>query len=211
MRTKSGAGKWVAVAAIVAFSVAGCRNENTLLLPVFGEKKVADADTVYHTVGPFSLTNQYGEAVTDRTVKGRIYVADFFFTTCQSICPRMSTNLKDVQAAFAADDSVLILSHSVNPMHDTVDVLLRYAGMYGAKRNKWHLLTGDKKQIYDLARDGYLVNAIEDDGTAEGFLHTELFLLIDGKGRIRGMYDGTDKAQVNKLISDLRLLKKERP
>jgi protein SCO1/2 len=121
----------------------------------------------------------------------------------------MSTNLKDVQAAFAKDDSLLLLSHSVNPLHDTVEVLNAYGSTYGAIKNKWHLLTGDKKQIYDLAKTSYLVNAIEDDGTPEGFLHSELLLLVDTKGRMRGMYDGTDKVQVQKLIEDIKLLKKE--
>lgn len=180
-----------------------------LLLPVYGEKKLGTHDTIYHTVGNFSLTNQYGETVNQETVKNKIYVANFFFATCQSICPEMSTNLIDVQKAFEKDDSLLILSHSVNPMHDTVEVLQTYAQTYHAIKNKWHLLTGNKKTIYNLAKNDYLVNAIEDDGSAEGFLHSELFLLIDAKGRIRGMYDGTDKAQVQKLIEDVNLLKKE--
>jgi protein SCO1/2 len=193
------------------YLLAGCRPHTPeLLLPVFGEKKVENNDTIYHTVSKFSLTNQYGETVTEQTVKGKIYVANFFFATCQSICPAMSTNLKDVQAAFAKDDSLLLLSHSVNPLHDTVEVLSAYGNTYGVIKNKWHLLTGDKKQIYDLAKTSYLVNAIEDDGTPEGFLHSELLLLVDAKGRMRGMYDGTDKVQVQKLIEDIRLLKKEK-
>jgi protein SCO1/2 len=181
-----------------------------LLLPVYGEKKPGATDTIYHTIGSFKLINQYGEPVTNETVKNKIYVANFFFATCQSICPEMSTNLTDVQKAFANDDSVLILSHSVNPLHDTVEVLNSYATTYSAVKNKWHLLTGNKKLIYDLAKTSYLVNALEDDGSPEGFLHSELFLLIDGKGRMRGMYDGTDKAQVKKLIADIKLLKQER-
>jgi protein SCO1/2 len=188
-----------------------CKNKTPeLLLPVYGAKQATGKDTTYHTIADFKLTNQYGEEISGNTVKNKIYVANFFFATCQSICPEMSTNLQDVQKEFAKDDSVLILSHSVNPLHDTVEVLLNYAGMYGAAKNKWHLLTGNKKTIYDLAKNSYLVNALEDDGTPEGFLHSELFLLIDTKGRIRGMYDGTDKAQVQKLIADLKTLKKER-
>lgn len=180
-----------------------------LLLPVYGEKKIVEKDTVYHRIGSFDLLNQYGEKVTEQTVKNKIYVANFFFATCQTICPEMSSNLTDVQKAFEQDDSLLILSHSVNPLHDTVNVLMAYATTYGAAKNKWHLLTGDKKQIYELAKTSYLVNAIEDDGTPEGFLHSELLLLIDTNGRMRGMYDGTDKAQVKKLIDDIRLLKQE--
>jgi protein SCO1 len=180
-----------------------------LLLPVYGEKKTNGKDTVYHKVSGFSLTNQQGERVTEKTVDGKIYIANFFFATCQSICPEMSTNLTGVQEVFKDDDSLLILSHSVNPLHDTVEVLQGYAQTYGALNNKWHLLTGDKKQIYDLAKGSYLVNAIEDDGTPEGFLHSELFLLVDSERRLRGMYDGTNKAEVNRLIEDVRLLKNE--
>jgi protein SCO1 len=180
-----------------------------LLLPIFGEKKLQQNDTIYHTIADFELINQYGACVNKETVSNKIYVANFFFATCQSICPEMSTNLVDVQAAFKNDDSLLILSHSINPLHDTVEVLKNYATTYQAEKNKWHLLTGDKKQIYDLAKTSYLVNALEDDGTPEGFLHSELFLLIDTKGRIRGMYDGTNKVEVKKLIGDIKVLKEE--
>jgi protein SCO1/2 len=198
-------------AALFFAVVLSCKPEGAkLLLPVYGDKTAAGNDTIYHTIGDFNFTNQYGEKVSNETVKNKIYVANFFFATCQSICPEMSTNLKDVQKAFAEDDSVLILSHSVNPLHDTVEVLMDYANTYGARKNKWHLLTGNKKNIYDLAKNGYMVNAIENDGSPEGFLHSELFLLIDTKGRLRGMYDGTDKAQIQKLIEDIRLLKTEK-
>lgn len=187
-----------------------CKNTTPMqLLPIFGEKKLSNTDTIYHTIGNFSFTNQFGENITNQTVKNKIYVADFFFATCQSICPQMSSNLKDVQAAFLNDDSLLILCHTVNPLHDTVNVLLNYGVTYGAKKNKWHFLTGNKQQIYGLAKNSYLVNALEEDGSTEGFLHSELFLLIDTKGRIRGFYDGTDKVQVAKLISEIKLLKSE--
>ncbi len=188
-----------------------CKQKSApFLLPIYGEKSLQGKDTVYHQMKDFSLTNQYGEQVTEQTVKNKIYVANFFFATCQSICPEMSSNLVEVQKAFAKDDSLLILSHSVNPLHDTVAVLLNYATTYGAMKNKWHLLTGDKKHIYDLAKTSYLVNALEDDGSPEGFLHSELFLLIDKKGRLRGMYDGTNKAEVQTLIKDIKVLKTER-
>jgi protein SCO1/2 len=184
-------------------------NKKKLLLPIYGEKKVVSKDTIYHTIGKFSFINQFGETVNNKTVENKIYVADFFFATCESICPAISTNLKDVQEAFKNDDSLLILCHTVNPLHDTVEVLNAYSQTYGAKKNKWHFLTGNKKEIYDLAKDSYLVNALEADGSPEGFLHSELLLLIDKKGRIRGMFDGTDKAQVQKLIKEIKLLKTE--
>lgn len=202
----------ITCAAVVAFSCGnGADNEKKLLLPVIGERQVAanGTDTVYHTIGSFSFTNQFGETVTEKTVEGKIYVTDFFFATCQSICPVMSKRMGDVQNAFRNDADVLILSHTVNPMNDTVEVLNEYGKRYGAEKGKWHLLTGEKKEIYDLAKYGYLVNALEDDGSPEGFLHSELFLLIDTQKRIRGMYDGTDSAQVVKLIEDIKVLKKE--
>ncbi len=183
------------------------------LLPVLGEKKLTDTkgtDTIYHSVGAFKLINQYRDTVSEKNIENKIYVADFFFATCQSICPQMSTQLIRVQNEFKNDNDFLILSHTVNPAHDTAEVLNMYAGKYQAIKNKWHFLTGSKKTIYNLAKDDYLVNALEDDGTPEGFLHSELFLLIDKAKRIRGMYDGTDSVQVNKLIADIKLLKTEK-
>ena len=188
----------------------GCtEKKSSVLLPIYGEKKIIAGDTIYHQIASFNLTNQIGQVVNQNTTKNKIYIANFFFASCQSICPMMSNQLQEVQKAFLADDSVLILSHSVNPLHDTVAVLSNYGDTYGAKTNKWHLLTGNKKQIYDLAKTSYLVNAFEDDGSPEGFLHSELFLLIDKKARIRGMYDGTNTAEVKKLIEDVKLLKQE--
>lgn len=188
-------------------------NKKKLLLPIFGEKKIAkvgdNVDTLYHTIGSFTLTNQYGEKITDSITQNKIYVADFFFATCQSICPKMSHQLKRVQDTFAKKSDFLILSHTVNPEHDNVEVLKNYAEKYGAIKGKWHLLTGDKKQIYDLARYHYLVNADETEGEGNLFIHSELFILIDKDKRIRGVYDGTDSLQVNQLIKDIHLLDKE--
>ncbi len=188
-------------------------NAHQLLLPVIGDKKHAglkNTDTIYHTIGDFKLINQNKDTITQKNIENKIYVADFFFATCQSICPQMSTELIRVQEVFKNDNDFLILSHSVNPAHDTSEVLFAYAGKYKAINNKWHFLTGNKKTIYDLAKDSYLVNALEDDGTPEGFLHSELFLLVDKQKRIRGMYDGTDSIAVNKLIEDIKLLKTEK-
>lgn len=180
-------------------------------LPILGEKQIVANDTIYHKVANFSLINQNGDSVTNQTTAGKIYVSNFFFATCQSICPKMSSNLVTIQNKFKDIDSVLILSHSVNPIHDSVNVLKAYAASYGAKKNKWHLLTGNKKMIYDLAKSSYLVNALEDDGTPEGFLHSELFLLMDTKGRLRGMYDGTDSLAVNQLVNDIQILRLNNP
>ena len=198
-------------------ALTSCTNEDkkevkpALLLPVFGPKKVvAQNDTLYHTIADFALTNQYKETITQRNTEGKIYIANFFFATCQSICPVMTTQLTRVQNEFQNDKDILILSHTVNPMHDTAEVLLEFAAKYGAQKDKWFFLTGSKKAIYDLAKNSYLVNAVEDDGTAEGFIHSETFLLIDKQKRVRGIYDGTDSLQVDKLMGDIKLLKTEK-
>jgi len=205
--------------AVVVLFAASCGTDKTqenkkaaLLLPTYGPKvanREKEGDTTYHTIGNFSFTNQYGETVSQKTTEGKIYVADFFFATCQNICPAMSSQLIRLQDAIKNDD-ILILSHTVNPLHDTVEVLLEYAGKYQAIKDKWHFLTGSKKDINTLAEKSYLVSA-QDDGTPEGFVHSEKFLLIDGQHRIRGVYDGTDSLQVDLMIKDISLLKKEQP
>ena len=203
------------VAVIILTVLAACTNstkQKQALLPILGEKKLGGAsgkDTLYHTIQTFTFVNQYHDTITENTIANKIYVADFFFATCQSICPKMSSQMSIVQSAFKDDNDVLLLSHTVNPMHDTVEVLNAYAQSYGAIKNKWHFLTGAKKQIYDIAYKDYLVNALEDDGSEEGFLHSELFILIDKQKRIRGIYDGTDSVAVSKLIADIKLLKQE--
>jgi protein SCO1/2 len=200
-----------AMATLFAIACNPKKEEKKLLLPVVGTKTIAaNGDTVYHTIGNFSLLNQYKEIVSQQTTQNKIYVTNFFFATCQSICPAMNSQLGRVQQAEKNDADFLILSHTVNPMHDTAEVLFEYAGKYGAIKNKWHFLTGDKKAIYNLAKESYLVNALEDDGTPEGFIHSEAILLIDKQKRIRGIYDGTDSLQVNKLISDISILKTEK-
>lgn len=206
--------RFILIVIVIVFFGCGTKTVETkkMLLPVIGEKKLAGTDgkdTIYHTIQFFSFVNQYHDTVSEKTINNKIYVTDFFFATCQSICPKMSSQLVHVQNAFKDDNNVLILSHTVNPANDTVEVLNGYAQTYGAIKNKWHFLTGNKKAIYDMARYSYLVNALEDDGTAEGFLHSELFILVDAQQRIRGMYDGTDSVAVIKLISDIKLLKQE--
>ncbi|MCD6067145.1 MAG: hypothetical protein K0S33_1971 [Bacteroidetes bacterium] len=201
---------YISIPLILLSSCSAPLEESILVLPVIGAKKLKGTDTVYHSIADFSFVNQYGETVSQNTVKDKIYVANFFFATCQSICPRMNSQMSRIQKAYKDDPEILFLSHSINPLHDTVEVLAEYAAKYGAIKNKWHLLTGDKKKIYDLAKTSYLVNAVEDDGTEEGFIHSEYLLLIDKQKRIRTLYDGTDSVQVNKLIDDIKLLKTEK-
>lgn len=178
-------------------------------LPIFGERYEEAGDTVYHTVGDFAFTNQYGESVTSESLKGNIKIVDFFFVDCETICPKMSSQLKRVQQKVRTVENVVILSHTVNPESDSVAVLKRYADEYGAIKNKWHLLTGDKKELYKIAREGYLVNALQGDGGPNDFIHTELFVLVDQNNRIRGFYDGTSPGAVDTLIDELKVLLKE--
>ena len=163
----------------------------------------------HHAVQGFSFTNQFNEKVTEQTVKQKLYVTDFFFTTCQSICPIMSNQLERVYKEFKSRNDFLILSHTVNPKTDSVPQLLQYAQKHKVTDKHWLFLTGDKKQLYELARKGYLLNAEEGDGGEDDFIHTQNFALVDKERHIRGFYDGTDSAEVTRLIADIHLLFEE--
>lgn len=160
----------------------------------------------YHTIGDFSFTNQNGKTITQKDYKGKIYVADFFFTTCGSICPIMTTNMIDVQKAFANNPKVMILSHTVTPEIDSVPVLKKYALEKGVIDSKWNLVTGDKKDIYSMARKSYLAVKLGKPEELYDMVHTENFVLVDQKRRIRGFYDGTNWEEVKKLLEDIRFL-----
>ena len=161
----------------------------------------------YHTVANFSLTNQNGETITQQNYKDKIYIADFFFTTCPTICPIMTKNMADIQERIKNDDDVLLLSHSVTPEIDSVAQLKKYALEKGVDDTKWNLVTGDRKQIYELARKSYLAVKEDGDGGPYDMIHTENFILVDKKKRIRGFYDGTKKDDVDKLMTDISILK----
>lgn len=162
----------------------------------------------YHTIADFSLTNQNGETITQQDYKDKIYVADFFFTTCQTICPIMTQNMFKIQEELKNDDEIMLLSHTVTPEIDTVAQLKKYAVEKGVNDAKWNLVTGDKKEIYDLARKSYLA-AKDVPFQQYDLIHTENFVLIDKKKRIRGFYDGTDSESIEKLLHDIKILKKE--
>ena len=163
----------------------------------------------YHKIADFSLINQNGETITQDNYKDKIYVADFFFTTCKTICPIMTKNMHIIQKNIITDNEVMLLSHSVTPEIDTVAQLNRYAKEKHVNSSKWNLVTGDKKQIYELARKSYL--AVKDDGDGGLFdmVHTENFMLIDKKRQIRGFYDGTNLEDINRLLDDIAILKEE--
>lgn len=160
-----------------------------------------------HTIAPFSFENQDGETVTNATFENKLYIANFFFTTCPGICPKMTVNMSALQEAFQDNEEVLLLSHTVTPWIDDVPKLKDFAQDKGVISGKWHLVTGEKEEIYTLARQSYF--AEEEPGISketEQFLHTEHFLLIDGKGRIRGIYNGTLELETERLIEDVATL-----
>ncbi len=186
-------------------------------LPIFypqGVKKVLvnekeKTDTIYHTIPAFHFINQDGDSISESVIENKFFIANFFFATCQSICPKMMTQMTRVNEATQDADDFFILSHTVNPIHDTVEVLAAYAKSVHADSKSWMLLTGNKKDIYNIAMDGYKLAVDEDPRAPGGFLHSELFVLVDKDKRIRGYYDGTDSTLVTKLINDINLLKAE--
>ncbi len=182
---------------------------NFIHLPYIGERELATngKDTIYHSIQPFSFVNQDGKIITDKNYDGKIYVADYFFTTCKTICPKMTNELQRVQEKFAyTNGMVQILSHTVNPENDSVPILKAYSEMVHADNTMWNFVTGDKKQLYDMARNSYLVNALQGDGGPDDFIHSELFVLVDKEKHIRGVYDGTDIKAVNDLLDDIKVL-----
>lgn len=214
--------QWIACMGMVLFSFS-CKQpaspeKETVALPFYNTadftpvwiSKTSPAYDSIHKIPAFRFTNQYGETVTEQNYKGKIYVADFFFTSCPGICKQLTTHLELVQKAFQADSRVMLLSHSVTPDLDTVPVLQKYAEAYGVQKGKWNLVTGNRDQLYTLARRSYFAD--EDLGekkSAADFLHTENLLLIDTHRRIRGVYKGTSVKDVNDLISDIKILEKE--
>lgn len=165
----------------------------------------------FHKVPSFELINQEGDTVNTSTFSNTIYVADFFFTTCPGICPKMTKNMGLIQEAFINDPEVLLLSHSVTPKIDSVEVLKKYAEEKGVISGKWHLVTGDRDEIYALGRSAYFIE--EDLGKEKkdsDFIHTENFVLVDYNGHLRGIYNGLNAASVHQLIQDIRVLKKEK-
>lgn len=163
----------------------------------------------YHTIADFSFVNQNGKTITQKEYEGKIYVADFFFTTCGSICPKMTTNLADIQKAFVNNPKVMLLSHTVFPETDSIPVLKAYAQKNGVIDSKWNLVTGDKKEIYTMARKSYLAVKLGKPSELYDMVHTENFVLVDAKKRVRGFYDGTNKEDIKRLIEDIHFLSNE--
>lgn len=163
----------------------------------------------YHKIADFELYNQNGDTITQDFYEGKIYVADFFFTTCLTICPIMTDNMLKIQDRIKGDPEILLLSHTVIPKADSIPVLKQYAIEKGIDDSKWNLVTGDKQQIYNLARKSYLASKTDGDGGPYDMIHTENFVLVDKEKRIRGFYDGTNPKAIEELMADIKILKAE--
>ena len=198
-------------------SLAACKlsSGDKKTLPIYGNRKpitkTVDSkpvtDTIYQTISKFRTVNQYGDSITNKDLDGKIYVADFFFTTCPSICPIMSRNMVNVYNAFKSTGNFKIISYTIDPKHDSVPVLKKYADKLGVSGNTWWFLQGKKDEIYKLS-ESYLVRKPEEDAKQQ-FIHDGSFLLVDKQKRIRGAYDGTDPKQVDQLIADIKTLQQE--
>ncbi len=204
------------LSAIIVFIIYSVLKKDRIL-PVY-EPEMVNTELVdstvqyirkYHKIADFNLTNQNGIQVTQEDYKNKIYVADFFFTTCQTICPIMTDHMKEIQERLQDESDVLLLSHTVTPQIDSVPRLKKYAIDKGVNDAKWNLVTGDKKQIYDLARKSYLAAKSDGDGGPYDMVHTENFVLVDKKKRIRGFYDGTKQEEIDRLLEDIKVLKQE--
>ena len=204
-----------AAAIIILYSACKFNGDASKSLPIYGERETAVktvngqevTDTIYHTIPYFSLINQYGDSVSNKSLNGKIYVADFFFTTCPSICPIMHRNMLTVYNEFKNTPDVKIISFTIDPKHDTVAVLKTYADKLGIAGDNWLLLHGQKEKTYQLSKS-FLVTTPKDDAK-EKYIHDGYFILVDKQKRVRGMYDGTDPKKVEQLIADIKILKAE--
>jgi protein SCO1 len=186
-------------------------------LPILGSRtsvnKTVDGkavtDTIYQTIPKFKFVNQYGDSISNKSLDGDIYVADFFFTTCPSICPVMARNMLTVYNTFKNTGDFKIISHTIDPKHDSVPELKKYADKLGVTGNTWWFLQGKKEDTYAIAEKSYLVAVKRDSTAAGGYIHAGYFVLVDKQKRIRGAYDGTDPKQVDQLIADIKTLQAE--
>lgn len=199
---------------LVLFSCVDKKEDN---LPIFGYREVETkeingqkiTDTVYHTIAPFEFVDQDSVTVTNETFANKIYVSDFFFTSCRTICPKMKTQMLRVYDSIQSLPDVALLSHTIDPEHDTVARLRDYAERLGVSSDRWHFVTGSSDKIFEIAQTSYFATAMADNTEPDGFIHSGAFLLIDKEKRIRGKYDGTIEEDVNRLIKDIRRLRKE--
>lgn len=178
-------------------------------LPIFGERLVEGTDTIFHTIADFRFVDQDSNVVTQETFRDKIYVADFFFTSCRTICPVMKTQMLRVYDSIKSEPDVLLLSHTIDPEYDTVGLLHDYADRLGVTSDKWHFVTGNQEDIFNIAQTSYFATALADNTEPDGYIHSGAFLLIDKDRRIRGKYDGTKEEDVNRLLNDIDRLRNE--
>lgn len=194
---------------LAAISIFSCESSSRKL-PIMGERDFVNGDSVYHTIPDFSFVNQDSSTITNKTYDGKIYVADFFFTTCPTICPVMKKQMLRVYEKYKENPKVGILSHTIDPRHDSVKVLKEYASQLGINGKMWNFVTGEKAKIYEIGEKSYYVTAGEDSTAAGGIIHSGAFILVDTKRRVRGVYDGTKETDVTKLIKDMEVLLNEK-
>ena len=205
------------MALLIGFSIIACNNHKKPL-PILGERTIVKRviagklkpDTLYHHIPAFDFLDQHGQHVTEQTVKNKIYVADFFFTSCPSICPIMKRNLLKVYDRFHARNDFMILSHTIDPQHDSVSILHRFAEKLHAHSRTWRFLWGETGIVHHLAQTAYMAVVHQDQQAPGGFVHSGYFLLVDGNRHIRGAYDGTNDEQVAQLMEDIGRLYEER-
>ncbi len=199
-------GLWTTILTLLLFTACSPKSEK---LPILGEREFNGKDTIYHTIASFHFVDQDSANVSNATFKDKIYVADFFFTSCRTICPIMKTQMLRVYEATQEMPDVLLLSHSIDPEYDTVALLHDFANRLGVESKRWHFVTGVKDSIFKIAQTSYFATAMEDKTEPDGRIHSGAFLLIDKLGRIRGKYDGTKEEDVNRLIVDIKKLRNE--
>jgi protein SCO1/2 len=201
--------KWFLSFLIGCFIVVSCEVEGKL--PYIGERDYVYnngqiIDTVFHQIPSFSYTNQNGVKISKKDLLGKVFVADFFFSTCPTICPKMTTQMKRLQSLTKDVEEIRFLSFTINPKNDTPEVLLEYAKQYGVSLDNWDFLTGDEEATHYLGVKGFLVHARADEDELGGFAHSPSLVLVDRKGHIRGVYDGTQTKEVDQLNLDIRKL-----
>lgn len=204
------------LAFLSSFILISCAESNKKL-PILGHREVVEKvidgttviDTVYQTIPAFSFLDQDSTVIDNKVMSDKIYIADFFFTSCPSICPIMKKQMLRVYNEFKDEQQLAFVSHTIDPKHDTIPVLKKYAEKLGVNGKKWHFVYGDRETVYDLARHGYFTIAELDEKAPGGIMHTGYFTLVDKSGKIRGMYNGTDEKEVNTLIDDIKILLKE--
>lgn len=199
----------VFVLPVTAYMLISWYENNLQKLPVLGKSEEINGKMTDHRIAAFSCTDQDGNIFKESNWDNKIVIADFFFTHCPTICPKMTKHLKVIRDAFKNDESLLINSFTVDPDNDKPEVLKTYSEKFGIDNSGWKLLTGDKKEIYKLARNSFFITATDGDGGPGDFIHSEKLVLLDQQRRIRGYYDGTSETETNQLIQDIKKLKNE--